>query len=81
MTKLIWKQTSKRTYRCDAAEFNAVLFGATEPAQLWAWSIWWQGGQASAVQTKFADAKNQADKNIALIVHRVHLDHSTKGAE
>lgn len=59
MTALKFRCVGHKTYTCDLANANAVIFGSSRPFQLWAWALYWHGGTEEGIEMSFAAAKTK----------------------
>lgn len=60
MSKPRWSNIGIRSYELKSEVAQAFVFGAYRPACLWAWSVYWNGGNKSCVESSFRDAKTKA---------------------
>jgi hypothetical protein len=56
-----WHKRGQRCFRRDGSElFNAVIFGAPAPQQLWAWAVWSSHRTDEGVEFSLAAARTKA---------------------
>jgi hypothetical protein len=66
-TKRGWKRNG-RYYRWDCGDFNAVIFGAPLPHQLWAWAVWGHELSNDGVEVSLQRARQCANETIDAIL-------------
>lgn len=71
-----WSKIGNRSYKRSSPKFDAFIFGADRPYCLWAWSIYWVGGNKSRVENGFTTAKKKANESIASLLRGLSLKNS-----
>jgi len=66
-----WTLHDNRSYRRETPQYQAFVFGASRPTQMWAWAVWWKSGRAGGVEQGFRAAKTQAEQTIRQIEERM----------
>jgi hypothetical protein len=60
-----WEKSTKRFFRKNTGEYNAVIFGATPPITMWAWGVYSTKRSDVGITHSLAGAKFEADSIIA----------------
>lgn len=58
-----WRKSGNRCFRRDAASglFNAMIFGAPAPQQMWAWAVWSSKRTDEGVEFSLNSARTKAN--------------------
>lgn len=68
MTAPGWKRQGVRYMSKDSGNFNAMIFGAPAPFQLWAWAVYGHQFSAEGVEGSLNSARRKANAAIAKIL-------------
>jgi hypothetical protein len=56
-----WRKKGTRWFCRDTKLFNAIIFGATAPLQLWAWAVYSHGQRREGVEFSLSNARSRAN--------------------
>ena len=55
-----WNKSGKRSFDRYTGDYNAVIFGAPAPKQLWAWAVWDTNFTAEGIEFSLKSARMKA---------------------